>query len=255
MERGRVQSKGHACGVARVRVLSHGAALAGGRAREIILEPHVEVFEDQVPPEYTSPLFQDSLLRMLGVPESFSQRLRLGVEPKVNQEWMGEILVVVLQPSKPGVGVLFRLEVAELVSKELSGQMLVVHTLAKLSPSFVLRGLLIERLREEKLYVKLSKCKFWLDSVAFLGHVVSKEGIWVDQAKIEAVRGWMRPTSAIDIQSFVVLVGYYRQFVQRFSTISSPFTILTRQSVSFQRSTECEKRFQKLKIVTTKSTP
>ena len=49
--------------------------------------------------------------------------------------------------------------------------------------------IVLQRLREEKLYVKFSKCEFWLTSVIFLGHVVSKEGISVDPAKIEAVRG------------------------------------------------------------------
>ena len=44
-------------------------------------------------------------------------------------------------------------------------------------------------LREEKLYAKFSKCEFWLTSVTFLEHVVSKEGVRVDTAKIEAVRG------------------------------------------------------------------
>ena len=70
--------------------------------------------------------------------------------------------------------------------------------------------IILQRLREEMLYVKFLKCEFWLTSVTFFGHVVAKEGIRVDPAKIEAVRGWMRPTSPIEIQSFVGLAGYYR---------------------------------------------
>ena len=70
--------------------------------------------------------------------------------------------------------------------------------------------IVLQRLREEKLYAKFSKCEFWLTSVTFLGHVVSKEGIRVDPAKIEAVRGWTRPTSPTEIRSFVGLAGYYR---------------------------------------------
>ena len=49
--------------------------------------------------------------------------------------------------------------------------------------------IVLQRFREEKLYAKFSKCEFWLTSVTVLGHVVSKEGIRVDPAKIEAVRG------------------------------------------------------------------
>ncbi|CAN4106252.1 unnamed protein product [Withania somnifera] len=49
-------------------------------------------------------------------------------------------------------------------------------------------------LREHKLYAKFSKCEFWLESVAFFGHVVSKDGVLVDPTKIRAVRDWPRPT-------------------------------------------------------------
>ena len=70
--------------------------------------------------------------------------------------------------------------------------------------------IVLQRLREEKLYAKFSKCEFWLTSVTFLGHVVSKEGIRVDPDKIEAVGGWTRPTSSTEIRSFVGLEGYYR---------------------------------------------
>ncbi|XP_049367958.1 uncharacterized protein LOC125832810 [Solanum verrucosum] len=88
----------------------------------------------------------------------------------------------------------------------------------------------LQKLRDEKLYVKLSKCEFWLESVAFLGHVVSKDGVRVDPAKIEAVQGWTRPTSPIEIRSFVGLAGYYRRFVQGFPTIATPLTRLTQQT-------------------------
>lgn len=46
-----------------------------------------------------------------------------------------------------------------------------------------------------QVYVKFSKCEFWLEFVTFLGHVVSKDRIMVDLVKIEAFRSWPRPTS------------------------------------------------------------
>ena len=48
--------------------------------------------------------------------------------------------------------------------------------------------IVLEMLREKKLYGKFSKCEFWLDSVSFLGHVVSKDGVIMDPSKIEAVK-------------------------------------------------------------------
>jgi hypothetical protein len=50
--------------------------------------------------------------------------------------------------------------------------------------------LVLEKLREHKLYAKFSKCEFWLDTVVFLGHVIPKEGIQVDPTKVEDVANW-----------------------------------------------------------------
>jgi len=74
---------------------------------------------------------------------------------------------------------------------------------------------------------------FWLESVAFLGHIVSGEGIMVDPKMIEAVHNWHRPTSAIEIRSFLGLAGYYRRFVEGFSSIATPFTKLTQKGAPF----------------------
>jgi hypothetical protein len=67
--------------------------------------------------------------------------------------------------------------------------------------------LIFQTLREHKLYTKFSKFEFWLDSVAFLGHVVSKDGVSVDPQKVEAIQKWPRPTSVVEIRSFLSLVG------------------------------------------------
>ena len=57
----------------------------------------------------------------------------------------------------------------------------------------------LERLRREKLHAKLEKCEFWLDSVSFLGYVISGEGVAVDPEKVKAVVEWTRPTSVFEI--------------------------------------------------------
>nr|GFB63756.1 RNA-directed DNA polymerase homolog [Tanacetum cinerariifolium] len=61
----------------------------------------------------------------------------------------------------------------------------------------------LQTLRHEKLYAKFSKCEFWLSSVAFLGHIVSAEGIMMDPAKVEAITKWPRPTSVTEVRSFL----------------------------------------------------
>jgi hypothetical protein len=67
----------------------------------------------------------------------------------------------------------------------------------------------LERLRSEKLYAKLNKCKFWLDSVSFLGYVISRKGVAVDSKKLKVVVKWTRPTSLFEIRSFLGLASYY----------------------------------------------
>jgi hypothetical protein len=69
--------------------------------------------------------------------------------------------------------------------------------------------LVLQKLRDHRLYVKLSKCEFWLKQVAFLGHIISKRGIYVDPSKIQDMLSWNAPTSVGDIQSFLGLAGYY----------------------------------------------
>nr|GFD29071.1 retrotransposon protein, putative, Ty3-gypsy subclass [Tanacetum cinerariifolium] len=56
----------------------------------------------------------------------------------------------------------------------------------------------LQTLRQEKLYAKFSKCEFWLSSVAFIGHIVSAEGIMMDPAKVDAITKWPRPTSVTE---------------------------------------------------------
>ena len=68
----------------------------------------------------------------------------------------------------------------------------------------------LQILRDRKLYAKLSKCEFWKSEVKFLGHVVSKQGIAVDPAKVEAVMNWERPTSVTE-QKFLRFGGVLSQ--------------------------------------------
>jgi hypothetical protein len=79
--------------------------------------------------------------------------------------------------------------------------------------------IVLQRLRDHKLYSKFSKCEFWLNSVKFLGHTISKDGISVDPRKVQEVMDWKPPKSVHQIRSFLGLAGYYRRFIADFSRI------------------------------------
>ncbi|XP_048131619.1 uncharacterized protein LOC125314168 [Rhodamnia argentea] len=107
--------------------------------------------------------------------------------------------------------------------------------------------IVLETTRMHQIFTKLNKCEFWLARVAFLGHVISGEGIAVDPSKIEAIMDWPRPTTITEIKSFLGLVGYYRRFVEKFSAIASPMTKLLKKDVKYEWIDKCERIFQELK--------
>jgi hypothetical protein len=105
----------------------------------------------------------------------------------------------------------------------------------------------LQWLRDHRLYAKFSKCEFWLDSVKFLGHTISSEGISVDPTKVQEVMDWKPPTSVHQIRSFLGLAGYYRRFIPDFSKIAKPITELLKKEVKFRWDDKCEEAFHTLR--------
>ena len=111
--------------------------------------------------------------------------------------------------------------------------------------------IVVSRLREHKLYVKFSKCEFWLSKVPFLGHILSRDGIFVDPSKVQEVMDWKAPTSVHEVQSFLGLAGYYRRFIPDFSKIAKPMTRLLHKDQKFNWTLECEAAFHTLQTLPT----
>ena len=113
--------------------------------------------------------------------------------------------------------------------------------------------IVLQNLREHKLYAKMSKCEFWMNEVKFLGHVVSEQGVVVDPAKIEVVMKWEPPKNVTEVCSLLGLAGYYRRFVEGFSKLAMPMNRLTKKGEKFLWTPECELVFHtsKEKLITT----
>jgi hypothetical protein len=107
--------------------------------------------------------------------------------------------------------------------------------------------LVLQKLREHRLYAKLSKCEFCLEQVAFLGHIISKGGITVDPSKIEDVLSWNAPMSVSDIQCFLGLASYYRRLIEGFSKIRKFMTKLLEKDKKFKWMPAYKASFQELK--------
>ncbi|GJT68573.1 putative reverse transcriptase domain-containing protein [Tanacetum coccineum] len=86
--------------------------------------------------------------------------------------------------------------------------------------------------------------EFQIPKVQFLEHVIDSKGIHVDPAKIESIKDWASPKSAIEIRQFLGLAGYYRRFIEGFSKIAKPMTKLTQKNVKFDWGEKEEAAFQ-----------
>ena len=73
---------------------------------------------------------------------------------------------------------------------------------------------------------KLSKCEFHSDSISFLGFIISPNGIAMEPDRITTVTEWPIPSNVHDIQVFIGFANFYRRFIDRFSRIVAPITLL-----------------------------
>jgi hypothetical protein len=97
------------------------------------------------------------------------------------------------------------------------------------------------------LYAKLSKCKFWISEVLFLGHILNRDGLVVDPKKVAAILDWKAPKDVRGIKSFIGMTGYYRRFIEGFSKIARPMTTLLAKKVEFKWTPACQESFEMLK--------
>ncbi|KAK1664958.1 hypothetical protein QYE76_053117 [Lolium multiflorum] len=90
-------------------------------------------------------------------------------------------------------------------------------------------AIIFNELRAHRLHLKRSKCSFGTTSVAYLGHVISADGVAMDADKVAAVAAWPTPQSPRALRGFLGLAGYYRRYIQDFGLIAAPLTRLLRR--------------------------
>jgi hypothetical protein len=111
-----------------------------------------------------------------------------------------------------------------------------------------------QRLRENKLYVKLEKCKFGVTEVDFLGHRITQDGLKMDDHKVKAIMDWEPPKSVPTLRSFLGLASYYRKFIKNFAKITTPLTnLLKKFAITHEWEKACDKAFETLKGILVKA--
>jgi len=105
----------------------------------------------------------------------------------------------------------------------------------------------IKRLEENDLYVKLEKCKWKVREVGFLGVVIGPEGIKMEEEKVKGVLEWLTPKCIKDVQKFLGLVNYYRQFIEGFATVARPLYDMVKKDKKWEWTGKQEEAFKKLK--------
>ena len=108
-------------------------------------------------------------------------------------------------------------------------------------------SIIFDRLRQAGLKLKPKKCFLFKREILYLGHVVSYKGVSCDPEKVEAIARWNPPRTTKQVRTFVGTVGYYKRFIKDYAEICRPLYNLTKASVKFEWSPECEEAFQTLK--------
>ena len=107
----------------------------------------------------------------------------------------------------------------------------------------------LERCQEKNLVLNWEKCHFMVTQGIVLGHIVSREGIDVDKAKVELISNLPTPKCVKDIRSFLGNAGFYRRFIRDFSALAHPLCNLLAKDVTFEWSQACRTAFDKLKTM------
>ena len=92
----------------------------------------------------------------------------------------------------------------------------------------------LDVLKKEKLYVKMSTCEFAKNSLVYLGHIIGGGYLRVDPAKVVVIVTYPRPNTITEIRSFLGAVQYWRKFISGFSSIAAPLHALTSVKEIFQ---------------------
>jgi hypothetical protein len=105
----------------------------------------------------------------------------------------------------------------------------------------------LDVLRKEQLFLKMSKCEFGKTSLVYLGHIVGGGELKIDPSKVEVILNWPKPNTVTEVRSFLGATQYWRKFIANFSSIAAPLHALTSVKKVFHWGDVQQKAFDALK--------
>ena len=105
----------------------------------------------------------------------------------------------------------------------------------------------LQRLRENDLYLKPRKCEFAKTKVEWLGMVIEEGKISMDAGKLKGISEWPVPTTVKAVRGFLGFGNFYRRFIRHYSEIAKPLNDLTKKDQKFEWTETCQKAFEELK--------
>lgn len=105
----------------------------------------------------------------------------------------------------------------------------------------------LEQLRKNQYYCRVWKCHFGEETVEYLGHIISNGQIQVDKSKASAIETWPIPTNVSDVRSLLGFAGFFRKFIQGYSSLVRPLTDLTKKG-PWSWTQQCMDAFENLKF-------
>ena len=88
-------------------------------------------------------------------------------------------------------------------------------------------------MEENNLFVKPEKCTFCATEVDFLGMIVGRDGIKMDQTKVKAILDWPEPKNVKGVRSFLGLANFYWRFIKDYVRVARPLHNLTKKEEPF----------------------
>lgn len=106
-----------------------------------------------------------------------------------------------------------------------------------------------KRLRESNFKIQIDKSEFLKKEVAYLGHVVTPDGVKPNPDKIKAIKHYPIPKTTKEIKGFLGLLGYYRRFINNFSKITKPLTKCLKKGATIEHNEEFVSCFERCKTL------